>query len=479
MYHGCPSARKPYDFDMPATLQSSTLTVRNPATGAVVGEVNVTPAAGVPDMVARARRAQAGWAAQSLDDRAATLLRAKDALAAAAERMGSLASQEMGKPIKEALGEATYAAAGLDEMIREAVDALREEVLEDANVRTRLVFDPYGVAAAITPWNFPILMPVQNVLPALVAGNAVIFKPSEVSPLCAQAWAECLQSVLPDDVLQVMHGDGTQGSALIRAGVDLVVFTGSRATGMAIMREASAHLTRLILELGGKDPLIVLEDADVEAAATFAVRNSFRNAGQVCVSTERIFVHDAVADRFTQLVVDGAKAMKQGDSAQESTQIGPMSSARQKSIVLQQLQEAIAAGATCLVGEGDGGAPSEGNYLRPTVLVDVTPGMSIMRDETFGPVAPIVRIASDDQAVALANDTPYGLGAAVFGAPDHAARVAEQLTAGMVGINKGCGGADGSPWVGSRHSGHGFHGGKYGTRQFAQVRTISRARTGE
>ncbi|MDA0803936.1 MAG: aldehyde dehydrogenase family protein [Planctomycetota bacterium] len=462
---------------MLATQHAPMLTIRNPSTGEVVGEVPVTPVAEIAGVVARAREAQVGWAAKSLDERASIILRAKDPLAAAAERMGSLASREMGKPIKEALGEAKHAAGGLEEMVKESVEALREEVLEDASVRTRLVFDPYGVAAAITPWNFPILMPVQNVLPALIAGNAVIFKPSEVSPLCAQAWAKCLQSVLPEDVLQVIHGDGTQGSALIREGVDLVVFTGSRATGMAIMREASGHLTRLILELGGKDPLIVLEDADLEAAATFAVRNSFRNAGQVCVSTERIFVHDAVADRFTQLVVEGAKTMKQGDSADESTQLGPMASARQKSIVMKQLQEAIAAGAKCLVGEGDdGAAPSEGNFVRPTVLVDVTPEMSIMRDETFGPVAPIVRVSTDAQAVALANDTPYGLGAAVFGAPDHAARVADQLTAGMVGINKGCGGADGSPWVGSRHSGHGFHGGKYGTRQFAQVRTISRSK---
>ncbi len=461
---------------MPTTLPAPVLTIRNPATGAVVGEVPVTPIDVIPAVVARARIAQAGWAARTLDERAAMLLGAKGALAAAAERMGTLASQEMGKPIKEALGEAKYAASGLEEMVREAVEALREEVLEDANVTTRLVFDPFGVAAAITPWNFPILMPVQNVLPALVAGNAVIFKPSEVSPLCGQAWAECLQSVLPEDVLQVIHGDGKQGAALVGAGVDLVVFTGSRATGMAIMREAAGHLTRLILELGGKDPLLVLEDADLEAAATFAVRNSFRNAGQVCVSTERIFVHESVADRFTQLVVEGATSMKQGDSADESTQIGPMSSARQKSIVMRQLQEAIAAGARCLAGECDGGPASAGNFVRPTVLVDVTPQMSIMRDETFGPVAPIVRVNSDAQAVAMANDTPYGLGAAVFGAPDHAARVAERLTAGMVGINKGCGGADGSPWVGSRHSGHGFHGGKYGTRQFAQVRTISRSR---
>lgn len=450
------------------------LNVRNPATGAVVGGVPVTPPEAIPAIVQRARDAQLTWSRLSLDERAALLLKAIPALEARAEHIGTLASREMGKPLKEAIGEAKYAASGLATEVAEAVESLREERLEDEQVITRLLFDPLGVAAAITPWNFPVLMPMQNVVPALVAGNAVILKPSEVSPLCAQEWTACVQSVLPPDVLQLVHGDGVQGNALVKAGVDLVVFTGSRATGMHIMREAAGNLTRLILELGGKDPLIVLGDADLEAAAQFASRNAFRNAGQVCVSTERIYVHESVADRFTALLVERARALRVGDGAIEGMDVGPMSSARQKQIVMTQLQEAIAQGARCLIGEMDGAPPSEGNFIRPTVLVGVNQAMSIMRDETFGPVAPVIPFANDDEAVHMANDTPYGLGAAVFGAADHASRVAERLTAGMVGINKGCGGATGSPWVGSRHSGHGFHSGKYGHRQFAQVRIVSR-----
>ena len=448
----------------------------NPATGAVAGMVESTPLGEIDGIVARARAAQPEWAALTLDARAAALKGAIATLKSGASAVGALACAEMGKPLRDAVGEATYAADGLAAEIDEIVAALRTEVLEDEKTSTRLLFDPLGVAAVITPWNFPILMPSQSVIPALLAGNTVVMKPSEVSPLSAEAWAKCVINVLPPGVLQVIHGDGAQGSALVKSAVDLIVFTGSRATGAAIMRDAASGLKRLILELGGKDPLIVLEDADITAAAAFAVRNSFRNAGQVCVSTERIYVADKVADAFVQAVVAGARALKQGDGALETTEIGPMASARQKKIVMDQLHSAIAAGAKCLVGEVDGSAASDGNFIRPTVLVGVTHQMSIMRDETFGPVASIMRVTSDDEAVALANDTPYGLGAAVFGSLDRATRVADQLTAGMVGINRGCGGAAGSPWVGARQSGHGFHSGKYGHRQFAQVRAVSRAR---
>ncbi len=452
------------------------MTVFNPATGDPAGVVEATPLDEIERVVARARAAQPAWGALGLEERALRVKSAIETLKSKASVFGALACSEMGKPLKEAIGEAEYSANELAGDIDEVVAALRVEVLEDKQTSTRLIFDPLGVAAVITPWNFPILMPVQSVVPALIAGNTVVMKPSEVSPLSAAAWAECLISVLPPDVLQVIHGDGTQGSALVRASVDLVIFTGSRATGAAIMRDAASGLKRLILELGGKDPLIVLEDADIKAAAAFAVRNSFRNAGQVCVSTERIYVADKIADAFVAEVVDGARAMKQGDGAIATTQIGPMASARQKKIVMDQLHAAIKDGAKCLVGEVDGGAPSGGNFIRPTVLVGVTHAMSIMRDETFGPVASIMRIKSDDEAVALANDTPYGLGAAVFGSQERATRVADQLTAGMVGINRGCGGAAGSPWVGARQSGFGFHSGKYGHRQFAQVRAVSRAK---
>jgi acyl-CoA reductase-like NAD-dependent aldehyde dehydrogenase len=226
----------------------------------------------------------------------------------------------------------------------------------------------------------------------------------------------------------------------------------------------------VILELGGKDPLLVLEDADIDAAARFAVRNSFRNAGQVCVSTERIYVHEAVADEFEEALVAGAASLKQGDGAVEGIQVGPMINSRQASHVIDQIQAAVDQGARVLLGASD----HRGNFVTPTVLGGLDHAMDIMRTETFGPVACIVRVESDEDAVRLANDSPYGLGAVVFGDGEHAERIARQLNAGMIGINRGVGGAHGAPWVGAKQSGYGHHSGKDGHRQFAQVRIVSR-----
>ncbi len=452
---------------MTATLQSI-----DPANGTVVGEVRPTPVGEIPAIVARAKAAQKAWAGHGLERRAQLLRSAGEALSARADEMGRLISQEMGKPLKEALGEARGCVASLAEEVDDIEAALADEVVEDKTVKSTMIFDALGVAACITPWNFPVLMPHQVVIPALLAGNAVIMKPSEKTPLSAQVWAECLLSVLEPDVLQVVHGDEEQGKALVAADVQLVAFVGSREAGGHIMREAAGSLKRLVLELGGKDALLVLEDADLEAAVTFASRNCFRNAGQVCVSTERIFVHQRLAERFEMSLAERAKAIRQGDPADEATEVGPMVDAAQKAHVNRLVQEAIAAGARCLAG----GEAAPGNFVRPIVLADVTPQMSIMRQETFGPVACIMRVDSDDQAIELANDTPYGLGGAVFGEVEHATEVGRALDTAMVGINKGCGGADGVPWVGAKQSGYGYHSGKAGHRQFAQVRVISRSK---
>ena len=447
-----------------------TLVSLNPATGEPVGSVEAANPADIGHVVAAARAAQPAWAALGLDARAAMVRAAVADLKAAAERIGELATLEMGKPLPEGKGEANHCADILAGEVDEVVEALRTEVLEDKRTRTELHHDPLGVCAAITPWNFPVLMPLQSVVPALVAGNAVILKPSEETPLCADLWARTLAAHLPAGVLQVVHGAGDVGRALVLADVDLIVFTGSRATGVRIMQDAAAGLKRVILELGGKDPLVVLPDADLDAAAAFAVRNSFRNAGQVCVSTERIYVHRDVERPFVDRVLERTKALKQGDGREPGVNVGPMVNARQKQKVLAQVAKATAAGAKVLAGGGD--AP--GNFVQPTVLVGLDHSMDIMREETFGPVACIMGFASDDEAVRLANDSPYGLGAAVFGERAHAERVARRLNSGMIGINQGCGGASGTPWVGARHSGYGFHSGKAGHRQFAQVRAVSR-----
>jgi succinate-semialdehyde dehydrogenase/glutarate-semialdehyde dehydrogenase len=377
----------------------------------------------------------------------------------------------MGKPVAEAKVEVRSLHAGMREHLDEIGEALAPEPFEDGDTRSVVYHDALGVCAAITPWNFPMSMPSWMVFPALAAGNTVLLKPSEETPLCGQAYVDVLNEVLPEGVLQVVHGADEQGKALVAADVDLVAFTGSAEVGKRIMRAVSDTLKRLILELGGKDPMIVLESADLDDAARFAAHNSFRNAGQVCVSTERIFVTEPVADDFERLLVEQTAQIRQGHGLEDGVRVGPMVSARQRDHVLAQLEAAVASGAKVLAG----GAGHHDNFVTPTVLTDVTESMSIAQDETFGPVACVTRVSTADDAVRLANDTRFGLGAVVFGADDEeTGRIARQLKAGMVGINRSAGGVRGTPWVGARQSGYGFHKSKDGHRQFTQTRVVTR-----
>ena len=434
----------------------------DPATGEVVGEVEVTPVEDIAPIVARARAAQRGWAATSIAARCEALAPLAQRLLARAAELSALVSREMGKTARESQGEIGAIAEGIPHELAEIASALAPETLDDGKVVSTIHHDPFGVCAAITPWNFPVAMPHWMVFPALAAGNSVVLKPSEETPLSGQAYADLFAGLLPPDVLQVVHGADAQGTALVAADVDLIAFTGSRAAGKHIMAAAAAGLKRIILELGGKDPLVVLDSADVDRAAVFAARNSYRNAGQMCIATERILVQRAVADRFVaRLAAETAK-----------TTIGPMVNARQRDHVLRQLADALAHGAKVVTG-----GSHEGLQVQPTLLVDVTPEMDISREETFGPIACVTVIDTDDEAVRLANDTPYGLGAVVFGADDErTAGLARRLDAGMVGVNQGVYGARGTPWVGARESGYSFHSGRAGHRNFTQTRVLSRPR---
>ena len=442
----------------------------NPATGDVVGEVPVTPPDDIPGIVERSRAAQPGWEALGHDGRARLLMEAAESFLTRADELGRLITREMGKPLAEGIAEARSLAHVQDEL-EEIGEALAPETFDDGRNRSTVYHDPLGVCAAITPWNFPMSMPAWMVLPALAAGNTVILKPSEETPLSGQAYADVLNEKLPPDVLIVVQGADEQGKRLVDSAVDLIAFTGSRETGKHILRAASGELKRVILELGGKDPMIVLESADLEKAARFAAFNSFRNAGQVCVSTERIFVPEAIADRFEALLVEATVSMKQGDGLDEGVKVGPMVNARQRDHVLTQLEAAVSEGAEVLAG----GSGHHDNFVTPTVLTGVTEEMSIATEETFGPVACVTRVDAEDEAIRRANATHFGLGAVVFGEDDErTAQVARQLTAGMIGINKAAGGGRGTPWVGARQSGFGFHKSKDGHRQFTQTRVVTK-----
>jgi succinate-semialdehyde dehydrogenase/glutarate-semialdehyde dehydrogenase len=443
----------------------------NPATGDLVGEVPITAPDDIPGIVERSRAAQPAWEALGHDGRARLLMQAAESFLTRADELGRLITQEMGKPLREAIGEAK-SLADVKHELEEIQEALAPETFEDGRDRSTVYHDPLGVCAAITPWNFPMAMPAWMVLPALAAGNTVILKPSEETPLCGQAYADVLNEKLPADVLIVVQGADDQGKQLVDSDVDLIAFTGSRETGKHILRAASRDLKRVILELGGKDPMIVLESADLEKAARFAAHNSFRNAGQVCVSTERIFVPEAIADRFEALLVEATALMTQGDGLDEGVKVGPMVNEHQRNHVLSQLEAAVSEGAEVLAG----GSGHHDNFVTPTVLTGVTEEMSIATEETFGPVACVTRVESVEEAVQKANATHFGLGAVVFGEDgERTTQVARQLTAGMIGINKAVGGGAGTPWVGARQSGFGFHKSKDGHRQFTQTRVLSKA----
>jgi acyl-CoA reductase-like NAD-dependent aldehyde dehydrogenase len=448
----------------------TTLTSFNPATGEPVGEVPVTPAAEIPALVARARAAQRAWGAMPAQARADIIRPAGQAILDRKDELARLLTTEQGKPLADGLSEVTHCGEKLLTEVDEIAEAVAPRDLPGEGLVTTLRYDPLGVVAAITPWNFPMLMPQWMALPALVAGNAVVLKPSEQTPLIAQAWADILNEFIPPGVLQTVHGADDQGKALVASEVNLIAFTGSKATGQKIMAAAAGGLKRLILELGSKDPLIVLEGADLDAAAEFAARNSFRNCGQVCVSTERIYVQDTIADAFTARLIEAAKAYPAGDPLAEGTVLGPMVMRAQKDHVARQVADAVARGAKLV----HGGADMPGNFMPATVLTGVTQDMDIMRTETFGPVAAVTTIKNADEAVDLANDSEYGLGAVVFGPESLAREVASRIDAGMIGVNRGIHGAKGSPWAGSKHSGIGYHMGPDGHRQFCQVRTITR-----
>jgi acyl-CoA reductase-like NAD-dependent aldehyde dehydrogenase len=458
----------------PAKSAVAMLRSVNPATGDSVGEVPITPVENIPAIVARARAAQRAWRTLGIDRRIELIHPLAQKLIDRADDLGRLLTDEMGKPLADAIGEVKHCGTSLDDMMAEIKSALQPQTLDGDKVQSVIHRDPFGVCAAISPWNFPIAMPHEMVIPALVAGNTVVLKPSEETPLIAQAYADLLNESLPPDVLQVIHGDEAQGKALVQADVDLIAFTGSREAGKHILAAAASGLKRVILELGGKDPMIVLDDADIEKAAEFAARNCFRNSGQVCVSTERIYVDEKIADRFEKSLADRAAALKVARGTEPDVNLGPMISRRQAESVLGKIDRAVRQGARVVAG----GRGHHDAFVMPTILANLTSDMDIMREETFGPVACIVRVRSDDEAVAMANDTPFGLGATVFGGdPQRAECVARHLDAGMIGINKSCGGAPGSPWVGAKQSGYGYHSGPEGHRQFTQTRVVSSSKS--
>ena len=463
---------------MASQTPSHELHPRDPSTGEALTPVPVTTRAQLAEQVWAARAAQPAWAEMTLAQRGEPLRRFAELLQGdAGEALARQLSREMGKPLREARGEVRSVAARVPAVLEQAREACSEQHTVEGGIDMTVRWRPLGVVAVIGPWNFPVSTPSSLVLSALITGNTAVLKPSEHTPHTGASYHALLASVLPAGVLGLAQGTGELGAALVDSDVDMVAFTGSIATGQAIMRAAAATMKRLVLELGGKDPMIVLPGADLEAAARHAALEATRNAGQVCVAVERVLVHRDIVDAFTARVAEIVRGLRVGDPSDDATQIGPMANPEQRERVLAQLARAQAAGATLVVA---GEARGPGFYLTPSVVTGVTPEMDLARDETFGPVVAIQSVADADEAVARANATRYGLGASVWGPPGPITdAIADRLQAGMVGVNRGLSAAGGAPWVGWKMSGFGFSRGVAGLRQFMQPQSRAcRARHG-
>ena len=466
---------------IPVKPSGAEIICHNPATGDEIGRAPLTMPEEVARAVGRAREAQAAWAAKSFRERGQLIMEARRIILRELEEIALLISRETGKPVTEAISlEITPVLDLMQYFARQTATLLRPQRVSVGQYWTmgRLsyeIYKPRGVIGIISPWNFPFATPLGESVMALMAGNVVVLKPSELTALCGLKIKNILaRAGLPNDALQVVTGDGSTGAALVAAGVDKIMFTGSVATGKRVAEAAGTYLIPVVLELGGKDPMIVLDDAHVENAARGAVWGAFANSGQSCSSVERCYVHESIAENFIAKVVAETKRLHQAIGTDEAADIGSMSSERQLRIVERHVYEATANGATALTG-GERVSGEAGPFYQPTVLTNVNHGMEVMREETFGPVLPIMTFQTDDEAIRLANDSDFGLTASVWTTDiQRGRRVAERIDAGTVMVNEVVysHGISQTPWGGIKQSGTGRTHGRAGLLELVHAQHI-------
>jgi acyl-CoA reductase-like NAD-dependent aldehyde dehydrogenase len=457
--------------------------VVSPATSRAFAEATLLDAEQAGQALEAARAAFPAWSRRPFRERAEVLRRAHDFLAEQADEVAALIAREQGKPAAEAhLVEVFPALEALLHLARHAEELLRDDAVEShtlllAHKDTRLVYEPIGVVLAITPWNYPFSISLTCVAAALIAGNTVVLKPAPATTLVGlRIGALLCQAGVPDGVVSVLAvDDGLAASLVEDPRVGKIVFTGSVATGKKVMAAAAKNLTPVVLELGGKDAAVVCADADLDRAARGVVWGAFVNAGQTCASVERVYVEQPVAEAFLGRVVEETRKLRVGDPAADEVDVGPMTMERQRRIVEEHVQDAVSRGARVLVGGGT--PPGPGYFYPPTVLAGVDHTMRVMREETFGPVLPVMAVPSVEEAIRLANDSEYGLTASGWTRdPEMARRLERELQAGVVTIND-CVysyGEPTAPWGGVKKSGIGRTHGLAGLREMVQVKYVAR-----
>jgi succinate-semialdehyde dehydrogenase/glutarate-semialdehyde dehydrogenase len=459
----------------------------DPGTGAELGRVPLNSPEEVVKAVHRAAAAQPAWAGLSFKERSRVILKAREIMLRQIEDLATLISRETGKPEPEAMSmEVVPTLDAMHYFATHTASLLKPQKIDIGQYglmgrSSRIVYKPVGVVGIISPWNFPLATPAHEVVMALMSGNAVVLKPSELTPLTALELGDIFSHAgLPDGLLEIVPGDGSTGAALIDAHVDKIMFTGSVATGKRVAEAAAKHLTPVVLELGGKDPMVVLEDADIENSARGAVWGAFANSGQACASVERCYVHESIAPQFLARVLADTQALRQGVGTNEETDIGAMTNEGQLRIVEEHVADAVERGAKVVIGGKR--VDNLGGFFYPaTVLTNVDHRMTIMRDETFGPVLPVMTFKTEDEAIQLANDSVFGLTASVW-TKDIARgrRLAERIEAVTVMVNEVLytHGIAQTPWGGIKESGYGRTHGRMGllelvTPQHIHVNRIS------
>jgi len=452
--------------------------VVDPASGETIATVPSLGAAETRQAIEAAARAQKGWAARPAKERSAILRRWFDLMMENQDDLGAILTAEQGKPLAEAKGEIAYAAAFIEFYAEEAKRVYGSIVPAPTSDRRIVVLkQPIGVCAAITPWNFPSAMITRKAAPALAAGCTMVVKPATMTPLSAFALAELARRAgIPDGVLSIVTGKAGAigGEMTSNPLVRKVTFTGSTEIGKELMQQSASTVKKISLELGGNAPFIVFDDADIDAAVEGAVASKYRNTGQTCICTNRFLVQSAVHDEFVEKLAKKVAQLKVGSGFEEGVAQGPLIEMAAVEKVEEHVADAVAGGAKILTG-GKRHAKG-GTFFEPTVIVGMKQDMKAAREETFGPLAPVFRFETEEEAIALANDTPFGL-ASYFYSRDigRVWRMAEALEYGLVGVNAGIISTEVAPFGGFKESGLGREGGPWGIEEFLEVKYVAMA----